>query len=199
MADFVQLVEALESWGLTDALLPFLLIFVLMFAVLQKTRVLGEGKKNFNVIVALVISLLVVIPHVTNSYPPGGDVVDIINTALPNVSILVVAIIMLLVLIGILGGEARWMGGSLSGWIAIIAFLVILWIFGRAAGWFERTPYWLKWIEDPDVWALIIILLVFGIVIWFITRDSEEQDKLKGFSKFTEGIGDFFKGGQGGH
>ena len=196
MVDFVEFVEVLESWGLTDALLPFLLIFVIIFAVLQKTRVLGEGKKNFNVIVSLVISLLVVIPHVTRSYPPGGDIVEILNTALPNVSILVVAIVMLLVLIGILGGEARWMGGSLSGWIAIFAFLIILWIFGRAAGWFYYVPRWLYWIQDPDVWALIVILLVFGIVIWFITRDSEEQDKLKGFSKFTEGLGDFFKGGK---
>ena len=107
---------------------------------------------------------------------------------------LVIGIVMLLVLIGILGGEARWMGGSLSGWVAIVAFLVILWIFGRAAGWFASTPRWLNWIEDPDVWALIVILLVFGIVIWFITKDSEHSDKVHGLSKFTEGLGDFFGG-----
>jgi hypothetical protein len=193
MVDFVEFVEVLESWGLTDALLPFLLIFVILFAILQKTKVLGEGKKNFNVIVSLVISLLVVIPHVTNSYPPEGDVVLIINTALPQVSIIFVAIIMLLVLIGILGGEAHWMGGSLSGWIAIISFIVIIWIFGRAAGWFSYVPGWLRWIQDPDVWALIVILLVFGIVIWFITRDSEEQNKIHGLSKLTDGLGNMFK------
>ena len=193
MVDFVEFVEVLESWGLTDALLPFLLIFVIIFAVLQKTKVLGEGKKNFNVVVSLVISLLVVIPHITRSYPPGGDIVEILNTALPNVSIIFVAIIMLLVLIGILGGEAKWMGGSLSGLIAIIAFIVIIWIFGRAAGWFSYVPRWLSWINDPDVWALLVILLVFGIVIWFITRDSEHSDKVHGLSKLSQGLGDMFK------
>ena len=43
MSDLYQLkpfVDTLESWGLTDVLLPFLLIFTLIFAVMQKIGVL---------------------------------------------------------------------------------------------------------------------------------------------------------------
>ncbi|GAG35226.1 unnamed protein product, partial [marine sediment metagenome] len=57
-----EFIRVLESWGLTDVLLPFLLIFVVMFAILQKTRILGEDKKRFNMVIALVIGLMVVIP-----------------------------------------------------------------------------------------------------------------------------------------
>src|SRR3989344_8777090 len=87
-------VRALEGWGLTDVMLPFLLVFTLLFAVLEKTKVLGDQKRNLNLTISLVISLLVVIPHVTNSYPGGMDVVDIMNKALPSVSIVIIAVIM---------------------------------------------------------------------------------------------------------
>ena len=69
---------ALESWGLTDVLLPFLLIFTLVFAVLQKTEILGDDKKNFNVIIALVLGLLFVVPHIAGAYPIGYDPVQFI-------------------------------------------------------------------------------------------------------------------------
>jgi hypothetical protein len=122
--------------GLYDmGILVFLLVFTIVFAVLQKSQILGSGKKNFNVSVALVMGLLVIIPHMTGQYAPGYDVVDIVNTALPDISLLAIAAIMLLMLIGLFGGEARWMGGSLSGWMAIIGFIFVVVIFSSAAGW----------------------------------------------------------------
>ena len=124
-----QFIQILESWGLSDVLLPFLLIFVVIFAILQKTKILGEGKKRFNAIFSLAVALLVVIPHVLGTYPENGDIVEMLKSAIPNVSIIVIAIIMLLVIIGVLGGERNWMGGSLSGWVAIAGFIVIVWIF----------------------------------------------------------------------
>ncbi|MBI2652090.1 hypothetical protein HYX00_01375, partial [Candidatus Woesearchaeota archaeon] len=58
-------IEVLDRWRVADVLLPFLLIFVIVFAILQKTKILGDSKKNLNVVVAIVVGLLVVIPHVT--------------------------------------------------------------------------------------------------------------------------------------
>ena len=57
MANYIDFFRLLESYGFTDALLPFLLIFTIVFAVLQKTNILGKDKKNFNVILALVLAL----------------------------------------------------------------------------------------------------------------------------------------------
>ncbi|MFH0978136.1 MAG: hypothetical protein V1837_02420 [Candidatus Woesearchaeota archaeon] len=188
---FQEALQNLEDLGLSDVLLPFLLVFTIIFAVLQKTNILGKDKRNWNIIVALVISLSVVIPHVTGTYPADGDIVTIMNHSLPNVSIVIVAIVMFLILIGLLGGEAKWMGGSLSGWIVILSAILVFFIFGRSAGWFETLPNWLQWLDNSETQALIIVILVFGIIIWFITKDDKKEGPR---TKFMSDIGDFFKG-----
>ncbi len=186
-----EFIRILESWGLTDVLLPFLLIFVIIFAILQKTKVLGADRKNFNAAVSLIMGLLVVIPHVLGAYPPGGDIVDILNKALPNVSLIVVVILMVLVLIGLLGGEATWIGGSLSGWMAVIAFVAILWVFGSAAGWW-RGASWFQRFFGADAVAIIVMLLVFAMIVWWVTRDTGEKGKEMTGTIFKN-LGDMFK------
>ena len=177
MAAFQNVIYYLESMGLTDVILPFVLIFTVVFAILQKARIFGTDSKKYNIIVGLVIGLLVVIPHVTGRYPPGADVVDIINTAIPAVSVLVIAIIMFLVLVGIFfEAEA---GGWVSSLVLLFSILAVVWIFGKAAGWWFNMPFWL---DDPDVQALVVIILVFGIIVWFITAEPSSTgffDKLK--------------------
>jgi hypothetical protein len=189
---FVDALRDVELWGLSDVLLPFLLIFTIMFAILQKAGILGKDKRNWNTIVALVIALTVVIPHIMGTYPANADIVNMINKALPNVSIVIVAIVMFLILIGLLGGEASWMGGSLSGWIAVISAVLILVIFGKAANWFITWPHWLWWLDDSQTQALIIVILVFGIIIWFVTK-GEKKATGTGRKIFSD-IGDWFKG-----
>jgi hypothetical protein len=44
----------------TDFILPFLLIFVIVFAILEKTKIFGADKKQLNAIVAFVIGLIFV-------------------------------------------------------------------------------------------------------------------------------------------
>ena len=46
-------------WLFVKYLLPFILVFVLVFAILDKTNVLGEGKKQINAIIGLVAGLVV--------------------------------------------------------------------------------------------------------------------------------------------
>ena len=74
--DFSELVYFIEDFRVMDVLLPFLLIFTIVFAILQKTKIMGKERKNYNVVIALVVALSVVIPHVTGSYPAGIDVVE---------------------------------------------------------------------------------------------------------------------------
>lgn len=189
-------IEILESWGLSDVLLPLLLIFTILFAVLQKTRILGEQKKRFNAIVALIIALLVVIPHVLGLYPPGSDIVVIMNQSLPQIAIIVVAVVMVLLLIGLFGGEAKWMGSSLSGWIAIIAFLIVIYIFGGAAGWWGGYD-WFERVVGSDVIAIIVMLLMFAIIIWFVTKGEGTGEKAEsGLIKIGKGFQELF-GGRG--
>ena len=175
LEDFIR---DLDRWGLTDVLLPFLLIFVIVFAILQKTRILGEGKKNLNTIVAIVVGLLVVIPHVTGRFPANADPVEIINAALPQVSIVLVAVVFLLVMIGVFGQEYVFLGVSAPGWIAFFSLIVIVLIFGGAAGWWRGD--FGNTLEDffgTEGIAIAIMLLVFGITIAWITSESKEREE----------------------
>jgi uncharacterized membrane protein len=178
----------LESWGLTDVLLPFLLVFTIVFAVLQKTHILGEDKKNFNAVIALVMALTFVIPHVTNTYNTSYDPVDIINGFLPGISLVMIAVIMLFILLGLWGSNTDWFGGSPSGIIALLAAVGVIWIFGASANWWNGWG-WFTGFFGEDAVALIIIILVFAIIIYWITKSDKQTAGEFGLKK----LGDMFR------
>jgi hypothetical protein len=192
LMDFFQ---TLESWGLTDVMLPFLLVFVLVFAVLEKTKILGAEKKNFNVVVSLVMALATIIPHVTRSYPLDYDPVIVINRALPSVSILVVAIMMLMILIGVFAHDKVFLGLTMPGWIAFFSVVAIIFIFGAAAGWWQGgVANALEEFFGEDAVAVVIMILVFGIIIAFITGPGEKKEGA--WQRLGFNIGELF-GGKG--
>ena len=158
----------MEQFGLLDAVLPFILIFAVIFTVLRKTSVLGD-RKNIHMLVALVISLLVVMPHVLGTYPAGQDVVKIINTALPNVSLVIVIIVAALILVGIFVPNFS-MGGGIGSFLALASLGVVVYIFGVAGGWWSSGS--LGFLSNPDLQVLIVIVLVFALVIFLITSES---------------------------
>ena len=181
VSNFADVLMWLDELKILDSLIPFVLIFTLVFAVLQKTQILGIGKKNFNVIVALSIALMVVIPHVMDRYPEGQDPITIMNTAIPNVSILMVAILAALLLVGIMG--IQFMGGAITGFVALISFFAIFYIFGAAAGWFggAHFPWFLRFLDDEATRSMLIVILVFGIIVWFITKDDANAEGSMGW------------------
>ncbi|MBD3313962.1 hypothetical protein GF345_05965 [Candidatus Woesearchaeota archaeon] len=190
MGYFDNAIIWLDQIGVADVIVPFFLVFAIVFAILQKTRILGDPKKvkNLNVMIALLLGLGVVIPHVTGRYPTQYDIVEIMNRALPQVSLIIVAVIMILLLIGMFGGEANWVTGPFAGFIAVIAFILVIYIFGAAANLWEYIT-WLYWLDNPDTQALIVVLLVFGLITYFIVREPKES-KGEGMLK---NISDFFK------
>ncbi len=170
--------RTLDNWGLTEVLLPFLLIFTIIFAIFQKTKILGEDKKNLNVIVAIVVGLLVVVPHVTGRFPPNADPVLIINDALPQVSIVLVAVIFLLILIGVFGQDYVFLGVTMPGWITLVSFVIIVLIFGGSAGWWQGDfGNTLENFFGTEGVAVFIMIVTFGIIIAWITSESKEKEE----------------------
>ncbi len=156
-----------QQYGLLDVLLPFLLVFTIIFAVLQKSKILGE-KKQFNVIIALVVAITFIAPHISGGYPTGYDPVLIVNQALPGISLVAVAVIMLLLLLGIFG--AGFLEGAIP-LIAIAAVAFVVWIFGSAAGfWTNPTTSFYWW--TPELTQLLIVIAVFGLIVWWITKED---------------------------
>lgn len=164
---FGRLSTYFQQYGILDFLLPFLLVFTIVFAVLQKTEILGKDKKNFNVVIALVLGLLFVVPHMIGTYPLGYDPVQVMNETLPSISLVAVAAIMLLLLMGIFGtGFAK----AAAPLIAILAILFVAYIFGASLN-LWRGPYDIFYWWTTEVTELLIIILVFGLLVYFITKE----------------------------
>lgn len=178
MVNFVTIFQRLEAIGLTDVLLPFILIFAVVFAILETVKIFGEKGKNINIIVAVCLGLLVVIPHVTGSYPPGSDVVDIINSSIPNVAAVIIALVMMMILIGVFGVRLNLEKQKLGGVVAVLALLIVLFIFGSSAGWFRfGWPRALSFMDDSDTLMIIIVLIIFGLIVAFITHESPDDSE----------------------
>ena len=184
-----RFVSILRDFGVLDFLLPFILVFTIIFAVLQKTEVLGK-KKNFNVIIALVMGLLFVVPHILDIYPLGYDPVAVLNQTLPSISLVAVAAVMVLVLMGLFGTGFAATGKSLIG---LISLVFIVYIFGAALNLWSG-PYDIFYWWTTDITELVIVLLVFGLVVWFITKEPSDKVSAKEFGKGVEDfMGRLFK------
>ncbi len=154
--------------------LPFVLIFTIVFAVMQATKILG-GKKNIDAIIGLVFGFLLI---------RNQTIVTTINTFLPNISLLVVVILMILLVIGTFMGHTEWSHG-VKGLAAVLAVIVVLWIFGAS--------YWNRFgIPDPfsglssETKGVIAFIAILVVIIFFVTRESDEK---KGLGKRLENFG----------
>ncbi|MBW3017028.1 hypothetical protein KY316_01540, partial [Candidatus Woesearchaeota archaeon] len=98
MADtvFGGVIEFITRLGFYDVILPFLLTFTLVYAILDKTRVLGtekdEPRKNLNAMIAFVMGLLVVFTK---------PLVMAINEFLANMVVIFIIGVMFMAAVGI--------------------------------------------------------------------------------------------------
>ncbi|MFH1770993.1 MAG: hypothetical protein ABH828_05575 [archaeon] len=202
---FEYTIYSLDRLGIVDVVLPFIIVFTIAFAALEKSKILGKESKKFNVIIALVMGLAVVIPHVlwgtgdaTNPYLSNGmfDVVQVMNNALPSVSLVAVAVIMVMLLLGIIGGDINFAGTSLGGIAVFAAMIVVLIIFLAAANVFKSAYnyWWLRWIFNESVKEVVVVILVFGIIIWFITKE-DKTNETNAFKNFLHDTSKIFGGG----
>jgi len=162
-----------QTVGLLDFFLPFILVFTIVYATLAKIKILGEGKKQFNVIVALVLALLFVVPHIMGTYPLGYDPVQVMNNALPSISLVSVAAIMVLLLMGIFG--TKFAAGAVP-LVALVALGFVVYIFGASlnlwTGPYDAFSWW-----TPDLSELLVVVLVFGLVIWLIVKEPTAEGR----------------------
>ncbi|MBI5390335.1 hypothetical protein HZB02_02505 [Candidatus Woesearchaeota archaeon] len=130
-----DLIATLYDAGIYDVLLPFLLIFSMLYATLQQVKILGEGKRNLNATVALVGAGLFVVPHVTGIQPLGIDPVQWLLEAIPNFLILSVAMIIFFMLIGFFGATPNsFLGKNYAVLIGIVLLGYLYFAFAQLFG-----------------------------------------------------------------
>ena len=180
MADLVEIFSFLEDVGAYEIALPFLLIFTLSFAILEKSGLLSDKNRGINVVVSIILGLL----FVRNQF-----LVALIGRFLPNVSLFMVIILMFLLLIGLFGAKSDWAGNSL-GFAAIVSVLFVIWALAEdfLGENVISIPSFLRNIT-PQTKATVVFVGVFILIIWLVTK----QPKKEGQKNFLEKIGEELK------
>lgn len=167
----------LDKFGFFDVLAPFLLIFTLTFAILEKTKVLGvtdkgKPKININSMIAFVIALFfIAIPRVVTA----------LKLSIPYVAFLLMVILAYMLLVGSYASgnepfsfEKRkfW-----KGFLGILIFLSLLAIFLNSFGWLDATLDYIteNW-KDTFIVSLIFVAAIIGAIFW-ITSEKREGAK----------------------
>src|SRR3989338_4183191 len=182
-ASFTNLAQYFQAYGVMDFLLPFILVFTIVFAVTAKLALFKE-QKQFRVVIALVLALLFVVPHITGTYPLGYDPVQVMNEALPSISLVSVAAIMVLLLMGIFGADFT---AAAAPWIAIVSMGFVVYIFGASLK-LWRGPYDVFFLWSSDVTELMIVLLIFGLVVWFIVKEPRKPGERGLFGQIEDTV-----------
>jgi hypothetical protein len=105
-----------QNWVFKDYILPFLLIFALVFGVLEKTKLLGEGKKQLNAIISFVMAMT----FVSVLFPK-----QIVSNMVLFLTVSLVIVLVFLMLYGFVAADKKE-GLKVEGWMK--------WIFGILAG-----------------------------------------------------------------
>jgi len=146
----------------TEGVLPFLLIFVVIFAILQKSKILGEGKSQIDSLIALAVALILI-----SAEGPRTIVVDL----MPWLSVGVAVMLVFLILYGFVGGDLsggnapewmKWTFGILAG---IFTIGVVLYVTGLSSGivnWFEGVGD-SSWLMNGVVIILVIVAMVVAV------------------------------------
>lgn len=146
-----SLFEQWEEFGFFSYLVPFLLIFALVFGILIKIK-LFKDNKAINALIALAVSLIAV---------QSGFVTEFFSEILPTMGIALGVILVLLILLGLfIDPEHNAINWILFG-VGAIIFIVVLINTAGSFGWTAGD-----WLEDN--WVSLIgvgIFIAFFIAV----------------------------------
>ncbi len=167
-------IEFLKDFGLFDVILPFLLIFAITYAILQKTKLLGS-KDNLDSVVALVFALIVI---------SANKIVATILTAIPNVLLLLIIAFSFLLMIGLFfkddnflqGGETKrtwyyWFF-SVAMFIGVILIFLGAWTMDSGESLLSYIFGELYSNVGNDLVGGVVLVGLIALAVWFITKPS---------------------------
>ncbi len=151
MADYPTIL----SEPLVQIVLLFVLIFTVIFAILQKTKILGDGKKQIDALVALAIGLLVT---------SVGYATQIISQLIPFLAVSVIIILVFLILLGMFWVKdfSIHKGIQIAGGIVVFLAVVIAVL--------TITDSWQRLLDffsgHSTLVTNIVLLVVVGLAVW---------------------------------
>lgn len=158
------IVGILGSTIIKDILLPFVFIFVLVFALLEKTNVIGEGKHQINAIISFVIGLLVI------AVPQARDA---ITGIIPAIIVLAVVLLFFLLIVNFASGSDKVALGKwftvVVGVIAVVTILGALLIKLNMLDFVKNlsTQSWFN-----TAWQTIAFIIVVVVILAIVVKSA---------------------------
>lgn len=152
-----------------DLLLPAILVFTVIFALLQKSEIFGKGKVQIDAIVSLVVALIVI---------SFGKAMGIIANLMPVLAVTVVALLVFIIIASIAHtGKFELPGGVKTAVMVVAAIVVLIAVLYFTGGW-DYLKEILQGKSSTTVttilFAIIIAAAIF-VVIKFGAKASESK------------------------
>ena len=154
-----------------ETVLPFVLVFTIVFAILQKTSILGKDKKQIDAIVALVIGLTFV------AFPAPTEIVV---KMIPVLGVALATIFVFLILLGSLfkADEFAVHKYLKVGLGIVIGILVIVTLMILTGG-FDYFYDFVLGDTTGLVLNVILVVIVIGAIVAVVIPKSGSGDKKK--------------------
>lgn len=176
---FEGVISALVSAGVFGLYLPFLLIFAIFFALLQKTKIFGDKAQKINGIISIIASLYLV------AFSPVSETIGLwFAMVFATTGVVLVSILVMILVVGLLVApwwtEDRFKGKdvpkALIGLGIIIGGLILI-----GAGFGNIGPGGM--IEIPgltsqDMVFLILIVITIIILYWLVGGEAGKKGRL---------------------
>ncbi|RLE42758.1 hypothetical protein DRJ48_02830 [Candidatus Woesearchaeota archaeon] len=175
---FRGVIEFMNKIGLYDVVLPFLLVFVVVFGVLEKSKIFGTvkiddvetTKKNLNAIVAFVVAFFVV---------ASVRLVDIITQVSANTVTIMLFTFFFLILVGMLvqGEKGIELEGGWKIFFYIIILIALILIFIGALGWLPKIGEYISQFWENEIVASVVLLIIVVGFMFAIVGGSPKKSK----------------------
>jgi len=153
-----------------DFILPFLLVFTIIFAVLEKTKLLGDDKKKLNAIIAFVVGLV----FVTAVFPK-----TVISNLILFLTVAIIVVFVILLIWGFIFGDIKegfkpqpWMKWTLGGLAATALIFVFIWAVGSQTGMLDWVME-LNW--SSPFWTNLLFIVVIAIALALVLVKSKAK------------------------
>lgn len=183
VSTFRNVLDFFNELGIYDVVLPFLLVFTMIFAILEKTKIFGTEKlsdgnqysrKSLNAMVSFTSAFFVI---------ASSKAVEIINQTLAHFFILLLMAVLFLMLFGTFYGQEEnfWSDlGKKRIWIGAAFGIGIILIFLNAVGWLEPAwDYLMDHWDSNAVASIILMIVVIGFMAYIVSGPSggDKKDK----------------------
>lgn len=173
-------IQFLRAFGFFNVILPFLLIFTIVFGVLEKTKIFGTEKykgdtvprRNLNSVVSFCIAFFVV---------AASNVVGLLQVSLPIVALVLVVIIVFLLLFGSMmntkeleEGLSLWKMKGFKHTFVIFIVLAVLAILLGGFGLLDDFVGFFGNLTGTFITSLLLLIILVGAV-WFVVGSREKE------------------------